>query len=54
MERDCCKFICGAPTTSQGYGIEKKKKRKVDLIERIFQRKVLLILHVMIGMLSSV
>ena len=22
MERDCCKFICGAPTTFQGYGIE--------------------------------
>ena len=22
MERDCCKFICGAPTTSQGYEIE--------------------------------
>ena len=20
--RDCCKFICGAPMTSQGYGIE--------------------------------
>ena len=24
--RDCCKFICGASTTSQGYGIEKKKR----------------------------
>ena len=22
MERDCCEFICGAPTTFQGYGIE--------------------------------
>ena len=22
VERDCCKFICGAPTTFQGYGIE--------------------------------
>ena len=22
MERDCCKFICGAPLTFQGYGIE--------------------------------
>ena len=22
MERDCCKFICGTPTTFQGYGIE--------------------------------
>ena len=22
MERGCCEFICGAPTTSQGYGIE--------------------------------
>ena len=21
MERDCCEFICGAPTTFQGYGI---------------------------------
>ena len=21
--RDCCEFICGAPTTFQGYGIEK-------------------------------
>ena len=22
MERDCCEFICGAPTTFNGYGIE--------------------------------
>ena len=22
MERDCCKVICGAPITSQGYGID--------------------------------
>ena len=22
MERGCCEFICGAPTTFQGYGIE--------------------------------
>ena len=22
MERDCCEFICGAPTTFRGYGIE--------------------------------
>ena len=22
MERDCCEFICGAPTTFQCYGIE--------------------------------
>ena len=22
MERDCCKFICDAPMTSKGYGIE--------------------------------
>ena len=22
MERDCCEFICGAPTTFQGFGIE--------------------------------
>ena len=22
MERDCCEFICGAPTTFQVYGIE--------------------------------
>ena len=21
-ERDCCKFICGAPTIFQGYGIK--------------------------------
>ena len=25
--RDCCKFICGAPTTSQGYVIEIEKNR---------------------------
>ena len=25
MERDCCEFICDAPTTFQGYGIEWKK-----------------------------
>ena len=25
MERDCCEFICGAPTTFQGYGIEEKR-----------------------------
>ena len=25
MERGCCEFICGAPTTSQGYGIEYKQ-----------------------------
>ena len=25
MERDCCEFICGAPTTLQAYGIEQKK-----------------------------
>ena len=22
MEKDCCEFICGAPTTFQGYGIK--------------------------------
>ena len=22
MERDCCEFICGAPATFQGYGLE--------------------------------
>ena len=22
MDRDCCEFICGAPTTFKGYGIE--------------------------------
>ena len=26
MERDCCEFICGAPTTFQGYGIELNRK----------------------------
>ena len=26
MERDCCKFICGAPTTFQGYGIESNRR----------------------------
>ena len=26
MEGDCCKFTCGAPTTFQGYGIEKNRK----------------------------
>ena len=25
MKRDCCKFICGAPTTFQGYGIEQNR-----------------------------
>ena len=25
MERDRCEFICGAPTTFQGYGIEYNK-----------------------------
>ena len=24
MERDCCKFICGAPTIFQNYEIEQK------------------------------
>ena len=24
MERGCCEFICGAPTSFQGYGIEWK------------------------------
>ena len=28
MERDCCEFICGAPTTFQGYGIEMNRKGK--------------------------
>ena len=31
MERDCCKFICGAPTTFQGYGIEKNRKNINDV-----------------------
>ena len=22
MEKDCCEFICGAPTTFKGYGID--------------------------------
>ena len=25
MERDCCEFIYGAPTTFQGYGIEENR-----------------------------
>ena len=25
MERGCCEFICGAPTTFQGYGIEQNR-----------------------------
>ena len=25
MARDCCEFICGAPTTFQGYGIEQNR-----------------------------
>ena len=25
MERGSCEFICGAPTTFQGYGIEKNR-----------------------------
>ena len=25
MERDCCEFICGAPTTFPGYGIEQNR-----------------------------
>ena len=29
--RDCSKFICGASTTSQGYGIEKNKKNEDDM-----------------------
>ena len=25
MERECCEFICGAPTTFKGYGIEQNR-----------------------------
>ena len=25
MERGCCEFTCGAPTTFQGYGIEQNR-----------------------------
>ena len=31
MERDCCKFICGAPTTFQGYGIEWNRREVTKL-----------------------
>ena len=31
MERDCCKFICGAPTTFQGYGIEENRNRTPEV-----------------------
>ena len=35
MERDCCEFICGAPTTFQGYGIEYRKNSKIGTPEII-------------------
>ena len=34
MERDCCKFICGAPTTIQGYEIEKNRKHVMGWQEK--------------------
>ena len=42
MERDCCEFICGAPTTFQCYGIELNRieyfsKRMYTNIHSVFQ-----------------
>ena len=47
MERDCCEFICGAPTTFQGYGIEYNRKidRKVQLSRLVIKFGLMCILN---------
>ena len=40
MERDFCEFICGAPTTFQGYGVEKTRIKKKDVGKLAKSRKL--------------
>ena len=37
MERDCCEFSCGDPTTFQGYGIE---QNRIPLFEKFCCQRV--------------